>query len=75
MTRCKIPYENAVEKIDMECHVGSESSRPLGCYRLEKSYKKEELPALSTMRELLDKMGYRLRRVQKTKPQKNSRNG
>jgi hypothetical protein len=41
----------------------------------EKSYKKEELPALSTMRELLGKMGYRLRRVQKTKPQKNSRNG
>ena len=36
----------------------------------EKGYKKEELPALSTMRELLGKMGYRLRRVQKTKPQK-----
>ena len=36
----------------------------------EKSYKKEELPAESTMRELLNKMGYRLRRVQKTKPQK-----
>jgi len=41
----------------------------------EKGYKQEELPALSTMRELLGKMGYRLRRVQKTKPQKNSRNG
>ena len=38
----------------------------------EKGYNKEELPALSTMRELLGKMGYRLRRVQKTKPQKNS---
>ena len=38
----------------------------------EKSYNKEELPALSTMRELLGKMGYRLRRVQKTKPQKKS---
>ncbi len=36
----------------------------------EKQYKKEELPALSTMRELLGKMNYRLRRVQKTKPQK-----
>jgi len=36
----------------------------------EKGYKKEELPALSTMRGLLGKMGYRLRRVQKTKPQK-----
>lgn len=36
----------------------------------EKGYKIEELPALSTMRELLGKMGYRLRRVQKTKPQK-----
>jgi hypothetical protein len=39
----------------------------------EKGYKKEELPALSTMRELLGKMGYRLRRVQKTKPQKKFR--
>jgi hypothetical protein len=36
----------------------------------EKGYAKEELPAVSTMRELLGKMGYRLRRVQKTKPQK-----
>jgi hypothetical protein len=36
----------------------------------EKGYAKKELPALSTMRELLGKMGYRLRRVQKTKPQK-----
>jgi hypothetical protein len=36
----------------------------------EKGYKKENLPALSTMRELLGKMGYRLRRVQKTKPKK-----
>ena len=36
----------------------------------EKGYKKKELPALSTMRELLGKMGYRLRRVQKTKPKK-----
>jgi hypothetical protein len=36
----------------------------------EKGYKQKELPALSTMRELLGKMGYRLRRVQKTKPQK-----
>ena len=36
----------------------------------EKKYKKEALPAESTMRELLGKMGYRLRRVQKTKPQK-----
>ena len=36
----------------------------------KKGYTKEELPALSTMRELLGKMGYRLRRVQKTKPQK-----
>lgn len=38
----------------------------------EKGYKKEELPAESTMRALLNKMGYRLRRVQKTKPQKKS---
>jgi hypothetical protein len=36
----------------------------------EKGYKKVDLPALSTVRELLGKMGYRLRRVQKTKPQK-----
>jgi len=36
----------------------------------EKGYKQEELPAESTMRDLLNKMGYRLRRVQKTKPQK-----
>jgi hypothetical protein len=36
----------------------------------EKGYKREELPAESTMRALLNKMGYRLRRVQKTKPQK-----
>ena len=36
----------------------------------DKGYKKEDLPALSTMRDLLGKMGYRLRRVQKTKPQK-----
>jgi len=35
-----------------------------------KGYKREELPAASTMRELLNKMGYRLRRVQKTKPKK-----
>ena len=35
-----------------------------------KGYTKEELPAESTMRELLNKMGYRLRRVQKTKPKK-----
>jgi hypothetical protein len=36
----------------------------------EKGYTKEELPAESTMRELLGKMGYRLRRVQKTKTKK-----
>jgi len=36
----------------------------------EKGYHKEELPCESTMRVLLNKMGYRLRRVQKTKPQK-----
>jgi Rhodopirellula transposase. len=36
----------------------------------EKGYKLEELPAESTMRDLLGKMGYCLRRVQKTKPQK-----
>ena len=36
----------------------------------EKGYQKKELPAQSTMRDLLNKMGYRLRRVQKTKPQK-----
>ena len=36
----------------------------------EKGYKLEQLPAESTMRALLNKMGYRLRRVQKTKPQK-----
>ena len=32
----------------------------------EKGYKKSELPSESTMRALLNKMGYRLRRVQKT---------
>jgi Rhodopirellula transposase. len=36
----------------------------------EKGYKLEDLPAESTMRALLNKMGYRLRPVQKTKPQK-----
>jgi len=36
----------------------------------EKGYTKKELPAESTMRALLNKMGYRLRRVQKTKPKK-----
>jgi len=36
----------------------------------EKGYNKKDLPAESTMRALLNKMGYRLRRVQKTKPQK-----
>jgi hypothetical protein len=36
----------------------------------EKGYDKKELPAESTMRDLLGKMGYRLRRVQKTRPQK-----
>jgi len=36
----------------------------------EKGYKKSELPSESTMRALLNKMGYRLRRVQKTKPKK-----
>ena len=36
----------------------------------EKGYKKSDLPAESTMRALLNKMGYRLRRVQKTKPKK-----
>jgi hypothetical protein len=36
----------------------------------EKGYKKKELPAESTMRDLLNKMGYRLQRVQKTKPKK-----
>jgi hypothetical protein len=36
----------------------------------EKGYKQQELPAESTMRALLNRMGYRLRRVQKTKPQK-----
>lgn len=36
----------------------------------EKGYKQEELPAESTMRDLLGKMGYRLQRVQKTRPQK-----
>ena len=35
-----------------------------------KGYDLDSLPKLSTMRELLGKMGYRLRRVQKTKPQK-----
>lgn len=36
----------------------------------EKQYKKEELPAESTMSRLLNDMNYRLRRVQKTKPKK-----
>jgi len=36
----------------------------------QKGYDPNSLPKLSTMRELLGKMGYRLRRVQKTKPQK-----
>jgi hypothetical protein len=36
----------------------------------EKGYAKKTLPAESTMRALLNKMNYRLRRVQKTKPQK-----
>jgi hypothetical protein len=36
----------------------------------EKGYAKKSLPAESTMRALLNKMNYRLRRVQKTKPKK-----
>jgi hypothetical protein len=36
----------------------------------EKNYAQKSLPAESTMRVLLNKMNYRLRRVQKTKPQK-----
>lgn len=36
----------------------------------EKEYEIDELPAESTMRRLLNNMNYRLRRVQKTKPQK-----
>ena len=36
----------------------------------QKGYDLASLPKLSTMREMLGKMGYRLRRVQKTKPQK-----
>ena len=36
----------------------------------QKGYNLDTLPKLSTMREMLGKMGYRLRRVQKTKPQK-----
>ena len=36
----------------------------------EKGYKKSDLPAENTMRRLLNEMGYRLRRVQKTTPQK-----
>jgi hypothetical protein len=36
----------------------------------EKGYKKSDLPAESTMRALLNQMGYRLRRVQKTQPKK-----
>jgi len=35
-----------------------------------KGYVQDNLPAESTMRALLNKMNYRLRRVQKTKPQK-----
>lgn len=38
----------------------------------EKEYDVGELPAESTMRRLLNDMNYRLRRVQKTKPQKKS---
>jgi len=36
----------------------------------DKGYNPEDLPAESTMRRLLNEMNYRLRRVQKTKPQK-----
>lgn len=36
----------------------------------EKGYAKDELPAESTMREILNRLNYRLRRVQKTKPKK-----
>jgi len=36
----------------------------------EKGYNKKDLPAESTMRRLLNEMGYRLRRVQKIKPKK-----
>jgi len=39
----------------------------------EKGYKKSDLPAENTMRRLLNEMGYRLRRVQKTTPKKDSR--
>ena len=36
----------------------------------KKGYDKDSLPKLSTMRKLLGEMGYRLRRVRKTKPKK-----
>lgn len=35
----------------------------------------DQLPAPSTMAQILNRMGYRLRTVVKAKPQKNSRNG
>jgi hypothetical protein len=36
----------------------------------EKGWTEEDLPAISTLREILNRMGYRLRRVQKSKPLK-----
>jgi DNA polymerase II large subunit len=39
----------------------------------EQGYSAEELPAPSTMAEVLNRMGYRLRKVVKAKPQKKSK--
>lgn len=36
----------------------------------EKNWKEEDLPAISTLRAMLNRMGYRLRKVQKSKPLK-----
>lgn len=36
----------------------------------EKGYTEEQLPSVRTIREILNRLGYRLRKVQKTKPQK-----
>lgn len=40
----------------------------------KQNVKEEELPGVSTMAVVLNRMGYRLRKVVKAKPQKNSRN-
>lgn len=49
------------------------ASRVREALRQEKGYLEEQVPCLRTISNILNRLGYRLRRVEKTRPQKNSR--